>query len=164
MFDLETSIAEWRKQMLSAGIKSPVPLEELENHLREEIERQLKSGRNQQAIFNSAVQKIGPGNVLKREFKIAGKHHYTFMKIFKKSLGVFSLFVALYCTLSACFIFNWSLHYYYGDDVLPGTVFTVDGVKMNWFWIFLPVVVHLTIAGGALRFGLKILKSKHVEA
>ena len=42
MFDLEKSIAEWRKQMLSAGIKTPVPLEELEIHLREEIEQQIK--------------------------------------------------------------------------------------------------------------------------
>ena len=40
MFDLEQSIADWRRQMLAAGIKTPVPLEELESHLREEIERQ----------------------------------------------------------------------------------------------------------------------------
>ena len=38
------SIAEWREQMLAAGIKTPVPLEELEIHLREEIEQQMKSG------------------------------------------------------------------------------------------------------------------------
>ena len=50
------SIAEWRKQMLAAGIKTPVPLEELEIHLREEIERQMQSGMNEQASFISAVQ------------------------------------------------------------------------------------------------------------
>ena len=44
MFDLEKSIADWRTQMLAAGIKSPVPLEELESHLREEITQQTKSG------------------------------------------------------------------------------------------------------------------------
>ncbi len=44
MFDLEESIADWRKQMLAAGIKSPVPPEELEIHLREEIERQMQPG------------------------------------------------------------------------------------------------------------------------
>ena len=37
MFSLEKSIAGWREQMLAAGIKAPVPLEELEIHLREEI-------------------------------------------------------------------------------------------------------------------------------
>jgi hypothetical protein len=39
MFNLEQAIATWRRQMLAAGLKSPVPLEELESHLREEMEQ-----------------------------------------------------------------------------------------------------------------------------
>ena len=72
MFDLEQSMAEWRKQMLVAGIKSPEPLEELENHLREDIERQMKSGLSGHRAFASAVQKVGPANTLNTEFKRAG--------------------------------------------------------------------------------------------
>ena len=52
MFDLEQSIGKWRRQMLAAGIKTPVPLEELEIHLREEIERQIKSGLNEQKLLS----------------------------------------------------------------------------------------------------------------
>ena len=164
MFYLEKSIADWRKQMLTAGVKTPVPMEELEIHLREEIEQQMKSGLNEQDVFNSAVQKIGQGKILNNEFKIAVRPHHTLMNILKKTLGIFGLLVALYCVLGACLVFNWSIHYYYGNDVSPGTVFTVDGVRMNWFWIFLPVVVRLAIAGGALCFGLKMLKRKHANA
>jgi hypothetical protein len=51
MFDLEQSILEWRKQMLAAGIKTPVPLEELESHLREDIAQQMKSGTNPNKLF-----------------------------------------------------------------------------------------------------------------
>jgi hypothetical protein len=72
MFNLEQSIAEWRKQMLVAGIQTPVPLEELEMHLREEIERQMKSGWNEQRAFEIAAGKIGQGNMLKTEFKKVG--------------------------------------------------------------------------------------------
>ena len=36
--DLESLIANWRREMLAAGIKTPVPLEELESHLREDID------------------------------------------------------------------------------------------------------------------------------
>jgi hypothetical protein len=72
MFHLEQSIADWRKQMLAAGIQTPVPLEELEIHLREEIERQIKSGLDEQVAFNSAVQKIGQAGLLRTEFKKAG--------------------------------------------------------------------------------------------
>jgi hypothetical protein len=68
MFDLEQAIADWRWQMLAAGIQTPVPLEELENHLREEIGRQAKSGVEEQHAFEIAVQQIGPREVLQTEF------------------------------------------------------------------------------------------------
>jgi hypothetical protein len=69
MFDLEQSIAEWRQQMLAAGIKTPVPLEELESHLRDDIERQMKSGTNPQQALENSIQRIGPADELEGEFK-----------------------------------------------------------------------------------------------
>jgi hypothetical protein len=71
MFDLEKSIAEWRKQMLAAGIKTPALVEELESHLRNEIERQMKSGINSQLAFEESVQQIGPPDALRSEFQKA---------------------------------------------------------------------------------------------
>lgn len=68
MFDLETAIAAWRKQMLDAGIKSPVTLDELELHLREEIERQSQSRLSEQTAFEIAAEKIGRPDKLKTEF------------------------------------------------------------------------------------------------
>jgi hypothetical protein len=72
MFNLEKSIADWRKQMLAAGIKSPVPLEELEIHLREEIGRLVQSGLDEQNAFAAAVQKMGPVHAIRNEFEKAG--------------------------------------------------------------------------------------------
>lgn len=72
MFDLNQAIADWRQQMLAAGIQSPTPLEELESHLREEIERQIHLGLTAQAAFDSATQKMGHAGLLKIEFKKAG--------------------------------------------------------------------------------------------
>jgi len=69
MFNLEQSIADWRRQMLAAGIKTPAPLEELESHLRDEIERQMKSGLGVPRAFDTAVQSIGSATELKMEFK-----------------------------------------------------------------------------------------------
>jgi hypothetical protein len=93
MFNLEQSIAAWRRQMLSAGIKSPVPLEELEIHLREEIEQQMKSGMNEQAAFEIAVRQIGQPKVLKDEFK---KSEGTFMKqIAKIGAGIIGVLAGM---------------------------------------------------------------------
>lgn len=69
MSDLEQSIADWRRQMLAAAIKTPVPLEELEIHLHDEIERHVKSGANAQMAFEMSVRQIGQPEVLNSEFK-----------------------------------------------------------------------------------------------
>jgi hypothetical protein len=69
MFNLEQAIAAWLDQMLAAGIKFPVPLDELELHLREEIEQQIKAGLNEQTAFETSVKQIGLAFVLKQEFE-----------------------------------------------------------------------------------------------
>src|ERR1035438_621131 len=105
MFDLEKSIADWRKQMLAADIQTPVPLEELEIHLREEIERQLNSGANEPRALEIAMQKIGNAKMLKDEF---GKNKFTKEmrdwklkeKLFAGVLSAITLLVALMVLLS----------------------------------------------------------------
>jgi hypothetical protein len=76
MFDSEKSIANWRRQMLAVGIKTPVPLEELENHLREEIERQIKLGMGKRQAFETAAQQIGEAKQIKIEFRKAGADNW----------------------------------------------------------------------------------------
>jgi membrane protease YdiL (CAAX protease family) len=73
MFNLEQAIAEWRRRMLTAGIKTPVPLEELDIHLREDVERQMKSGMNRQEAFDFAIQQIGQAGTLRKEFGKVGE-------------------------------------------------------------------------------------------
>lgn len=67
MPELETNILEWRKKMLSAGIKSPVPLDELEGHLRERV-HDLKAGLSEADAFQTAAKELGDGRILKKEF------------------------------------------------------------------------------------------------
>jgi len=96
MFNLEASIAQWREQMLVAGIKTPVPLEELEIHLREEIERQVKSGNIAQQAFANAIQQIGKADVIKNEFEKvnSAKDDWQLIQIISFGfLGVLSLWI-----------------------------------------------------------------------
>ena len=89
MFDLENAIADWRRQMLVAGIQTPAPLEELEGHLREEIEQRMKSGLDPQQAFEVAIRQFGQANSLKREFK---KVERTLMKrVMIILLGIFGI-------------------------------------------------------------------------
>jgi len=129
MFNLEQSISEWRRQMLAAGIKPPVLLEELESHLREEIERQMRSGLNAQPAYAIAVQQIGRANVLKREFK---KVERTLMKrIAIILLGVFGVLFGPGIILPAL-AKHRDLGVWNSDTVTPivlGAVITLIGVS-----------------------------------
>jgi len=69
MFNLDQAIAEWRRQMTAGGIETPAILDELESHLREDVERELRSGPDVERAFTAAVRKIGPASALKKEFE-----------------------------------------------------------------------------------------------
>ncbi len=58
--------------MTAAGIKSAGTLEELESHLREEVERQVQSGATGEQAFAVAAQRFGQPATLQREFAKAG--------------------------------------------------------------------------------------------
>ena len=71
MFNLEENIAAWRQHLLAAGIRTPAPLDELESHLRDDVEQQLRAGLKAQQAFEIAVQRIGQASTLKTEFENA---------------------------------------------------------------------------------------------
>src|SRR2546427_8682508 len=97
MFNLDQAIADWRRQMLAAGIKTPVPLNELESHLRDDVEQQVRSGGNAQQAFESAVQRIGQAGALKGEFAKVPSKKWT-----RKLMGFLGLcFLAFIVWLSA---------------------------------------------------------------
>jgi len=117
MFNLEQSIAEWRRQMLAAGIKTPVPLEELEIHLREEIERRINSGQSEADAFSSAARNIGQAQLVQNEFakiNIRGISMSADCKIFRlKAEPVFYFF----------FVFSWLVAF--------GLILRDDGLNFN---------------------------------
>ena len=130
MFDLEQAIADWRKQMLAAGIQAPVPLDELEIHLREEIERQMKSGLSEQKAFEISVQQIGQPKQIKSEFN---KSERTFMK--KTLIILLGIFGVLFGP--AVFLPALAKHNHHGvsgsEVIVPmmaGIIITLIGVSM----------------------------------
>src|SRR5438477_9844694 len=72
MFELEKAIAEWRQQMVAAGIKKGEALDELESHLRDDIQQQVQRGLTKEEAFEMAVERIGAAQALKSEFAKAG--------------------------------------------------------------------------------------------
>jgi hypothetical protein len=72
MFNLDQCIVEWRLQMIAGGIASPVPLDELESHLRDDVAEQVRLGVGAPQAFEAAVQRLGHAHSLKLEFNKVG--------------------------------------------------------------------------------------------
>ena len=72
MFDLNRAISEWREQLASKGIRSPEVLDELESHLRDDIEQQMRSEISEAQAFQSAIRDVGQPSLLKTEFAKTG--------------------------------------------------------------------------------------------
>ncbi len=150
MFNLEQAIAEWRRQMRAAGIKTPVPLEELENHLREDIETQMHSGFTAESAFTLAVGRIGDVTRLREEFeKAADLLKARKLKRTRKLLLGYALLMGL-ILMPACFAYSSITLRQQGIQVTVGDWLLVFGTIIPIFlsvmigrWVapFLPVII-----------------------
>jgi hypothetical protein len=68
MFYLDRTITEWRKRMAAGGIKNAAVLDELESHVRDDVEQQMRGGATAERAFQEAVQRVGTSAELNQEF------------------------------------------------------------------------------------------------
>jgi hypothetical protein len=68
MFELERAISSWRREMQCRGIKGGETLDELESHLREDLDERVRSGMEIQRAFDAARTDIGQSESLGLEF------------------------------------------------------------------------------------------------
>ena len=103
MRDLNEKISEWRSRMAAGGIKSPTVLDELESHLREDVEREARAGWDGVAAFENAVNRIGRGDLLKAEF---AKIKESKEKLMSRIIGIACcVFTSLYSLMLAPHLF-----------------------------------------------------------
>ena len=69
MVEVERAISDWRREMQCRGIKGAETLDELECHLREDLEVHVCSGMEIQDAFDAARADIGQSESLGLEFK-----------------------------------------------------------------------------------------------
>ena len=160
MPEIEEAIAEWRRQMLGAGIKTPVPLEELEIHLREEIEQRMKSGSNAQQAFEMAVQRLGQAGALKNEFTKVGGTKESRLKKLIVTIAVANVVFGAFGILGGFFDLVGAY-----DFLWQGVRFSAREtlfLKINWSLAFYDAVcgfIAIVAAMGLLkrrRFGVRL--------
>ena len=70
MFNLEYELGKWHGGMTAAGLKSPEVVGELEEHLRDDIDQQMRSGVGASEAFRIAVERLGGARALRTEFDL----------------------------------------------------------------------------------------------
>ena len=135
MFDLEQSIAQWRQRMLAAGIKAPVPLEELESHLREDVERQMRPGLGAQQAFDISVARIGEPALIRTEFKKGGTTGNVMLRTIVMLMALFGTVVG-------------------GSMVLPALGQWRDRGVLH-LWPLLAGITLALIAAGVVIYGVR---------
>ena len=109
MFSLDQSSTEWRRQMLAAGIKTS-ELMELESHLHEEIERQIRLGAPKEKAFALAIARIGSPRMLKAEFSKVDAENWNRPLAF----AAWMIFMISFFLPSYCYETGWDLKQLWG--------------------------------------------------
>jgi hypothetical protein len=69
MRDLEKKISDWRHSMAQTSKHRPEALDELETHLRDEIQRLMRAGTAADEAFGLAASRLGPADAVCAEFQ-----------------------------------------------------------------------------------------------
>lgn len=131
MFDLERAVSDWRRRMVDCGFKPVEVINELESHLRDDIDTQVRSGVNEERAFELSVRRLGTPAELKKEFAKSPQPEVAQRRTF---LGYFYFI----CATVAILIDLWSLISF--DLSLGGRVGAGAGVALFALYLFgLPI-------------------------
>jgi len=95
MHNLEKSIAEWRKTMMAARGVSHETVDELETHLRENVDQLVRSGMAELEAFQRAVTQLGGARTIASEFQKLDQPTWLPVKVAIGAGGVTALALAI---------------------------------------------------------------------
>ena len=71
MFNLENEIRNWLRKLRRSENLEDSDIAELESHLRDEIDHQIKRGLEEEAAFRAALERSAPADILRQEYEKA---------------------------------------------------------------------------------------------
>ncbi|MHC5082838.1 MAG: hypothetical protein ACYTET_02715 [Planctomycetota bacterium] len=93
MFELESAIANWRSELLHKQTMTMQDIDELESHLREEVESLNLSGLSKEEAFMVSSHRIGDSSVITQEYAKVNSKEIWRNRVFWMLSGVFALMV-----------------------------------------------------------------------
>jgi hypothetical protein len=105
MFDLEQQIRDWRRTQAAALGERPELLDELESHLREDMQRLTQAGQRPEEAWVAAVARLGSSGQLAAEFaKLPPAGPFAWMPV----RAVTAVFIILAVGIAWLLLARWS--------------------------------------------------------
>lgn len=135
MFNLDSAIADWRRKMVAGGLKASAALDELESHLREDVERRVRSGTSVEEAFRAGVRQLGEPSTLTNEYSKIGETNETVSQIksfFRTLIGLPNPILATNMNTSSNVEPAWATYLKSSAFALPAAI----------LWLFIAVFVY----------------------
>ena len=173
MFDIDKAIFKWRRQMAEGGIRAPSTLDELESHLREDVETHVRAGQNVQQAFEGAVERLGQASLLRLEFEedektkqVPRQNHPRRIRVLAIALIAFYGLGALWAVV-ALFSTGMSLPLF--KAAATSLVFVAGGIGLlklkRWGWwltIGLCTIIIIQSLGSIFKLTPESVTKQHV--
>lgn len=93
MFELENAIQEWKNQLLQRQTMNQEDIDELEGHLREEVDTLMLTGLNAEEAFLVANHRIGDNSSVAREYAKVNTREIWQNRVFWMLSGLFMFLI-----------------------------------------------------------------------
>jgi hypothetical protein len=162
MFKLEEAIARWRQLMRAAGIGPGPVRDELECHLRDKFAELVRTGLSEDEAFRLAVESLGQGPALRREFEEALTLRQRAFRILRAPVEVFPADLR---SVAKCSIVMGVILVFSAIDTIAEILredASLEGI--DWGIVASATAFMLLLANYLLWNGSVYLRRKHVPA
>lgn len=132
MFELENAIQEWKNQLLQRQTMNLEDIDELEGHLREEVDHLILTGLSEEEAFLVACHRIGDNSRVAREYAKVNTREIWQNRVFWM---LFGLFLFLFISSATTFLSGATKVLFASLDMNP----TMSGIVSSLLCIIIPV-------------------------
>ena len=143
MFDLEEALSKWRRQMAADGIERSDVLDELESHLRDDIDQHLRAGVSAEEAFALALAGLGAPEALKHEFErigeISGSAAWTRRMLFLER----DIVLPIKAVVVLMLLYSFFTSYWFG--LVANAEDLVVQFAQRFVWLYIPLNLVVAI-------------------
>lgn len=145
MFDLEQAFLKWRGEMATHRIVKAEVLEELENHLREDMDQHLRAGLTPEKAFALAVEGLGSPENLRQEFEVVGETCDAPARFRRIMLLERDIMLPIKAVVILMLVYSFSTKHWFGVVSTTEDLVVQFAQRASWVYVALSLVAAILL-------------------